>query len=280
MKERLSPQREQKPGRIGRATLSLLRKLEWVGEEDSVLDHERGIEFLKTFMLLLAINGSAVSINAVNQMANGNRELLDSQKWMDGWDVFFPAFFVASRTADAKGDHYKASALRIIAYTGHAAVAYLGGTQTYGAMIAGVGETDSSLLLSGATGVANAALFVRELKHEDDHAADEHDIRNRVGLGVSVASNLAESAGGIGGAIAEFVAPPGVHASAIAGMGMSAVVGTGMLAATGVEIAHLRRLHKAKKTKRNLPVQIPLDRDGVPILKRDLMPDYSEYLDY
>lgn len=277
MTERLSWQKEQQPGRIGRATLKILRKLEWIDENDSPLDHERGSEFLRTFMLLLAINGSAVTINMINQAINGDRELLDSQKWMDGWDVFFPAFFVAARTADAKGNHYKASALRIAAYTGHAAVAYLGGTQTYEAMMAGIGETDSSLALSGATGVANAAMFVREMQHDGKKLhSSEVDARNRFGLGVSVASNLAESVGGVVGAVAEYYAPEGIHASAIAGMGMSAVVGTGMLAATGVEIAHLKRLHKAKKAERNLPEPIPLDRDGVPILARDLMPDYSE----
>ncbi len=230
------------PGRIGRAVIRLMKRLEWVDEMDETLEHERGLEFLKTFALLLMINGSAVTINTMNQFINGDRELLDSQKWMDGWDVFFPAFFVASHTADAKGKHYKASMLRIIAYSGHAAVAYLGGTQTYYAMQAGVGETSSSLLLSGATGVANAGLFARELLHRQSHETDMADAsRNRFGLWVSVTSNLAESAGGIVGAAAEPLLPD-MHASAMAGMGMSTVVGTGMLAATAYEIAHLRRL--------------------------------------
>ena len=97
---------------------------------------------------------------------------------------------------------------RIIAYSGHAVVAYLGGTQTYYAMQGGVGETSSSLLLSGATGVANAGLFARELRHRQSHETDMADAsRNRFGLWVSVTSNLAESAGGIVGAAAEPLLP-------------------------------------------------------------------------
>lgn len=229
------------PGRIGSAAITLMKKLEWIDESDTTLEHEKGKEFLKTFALLLMINGSAVTINGINQFINGDRELLDSQKWMDGWDVFFPAFFVASNTADAKGKHYKASLLRIIAYTGHAAVAYLGGSQTYSAMRAGIGETGSSLALSGATGVANAALFAREMRHDHVPVDTGGSGRNRFGLWVSVTSNLAESIGGIAGATAEPLFPD-AHASAMAGMGMSAVVGTGMLAATAHEVAHLRRL--------------------------------------
>ena len=262
--------------RFRHALVSTLKKLDMVGDATQ-LEEENWRDFIKTFSLLLSINLSAVMINTVNGAINGERELLDSQQLMDGWDVFFPAFFVAAYNADYKGNHYRASAYRIIAYAGHAAVAYIGGGQTYSAMQRGVGETDSSLLLSGATGVANAALFVRERRQDKDTAnVGEEEHRNHLGLWVSYTSNMAESAGGMVGAGAEALFP-GHDISAYTGMGMSAVVGTGMAVATASEIKHLRAIHTRKKQALSeTPVFQPVDRDGYPLLPRDLTPDYSE----
>ncbi len=236
---------EKRKRRIRHALVTVLKKLDMVGDTEQ-LESENWRDFSKTFSLLLGINLSAVMINATNRLLNGERELLDSQQLMDGWDVFFPSFFVAAYNADYKGNHYRASMYRIIAYTGHAAVAYIGGGQTYGAMQQGIGETGSSLLLSGATGVANAALFVRERQQsKDDKVDDEEQRRNHLGLWVSYTSNMAESAGGIAGAGAEALFP-GHDVSAYAGMGMSAIVGTGMAVAVVDELRHLNRLRKQR----------------------------------
>lgn len=261
--------RLQEPGRLGRATIKLLRKLDWIGE-DSELNHERGREFFKTLSLLLAVNLSAVGFNTANQIANGDRELLNSQKWMDAWDVGFPVFFVMSRKADMEGKYYKAAALRTTAYMGHAAVAALGGAQTYGAMQEGLGETSESLALSGATGVANMAMFVREVRRNDDEATEE-ERRNRAGLWASVASNTAESAGGLAGAGLGAVTPPDWHASGYSGLAMSGVVGVGMAAAGINEVRFAHRQHKRRRAKTKKHQQRAASAFGGP--------DYGEFID-
>ncbi len=265
-----TPDTLREPGRLGRATLKLLRKLDWIGDE-SVLDHERGREFFKTLSLLMAVNLSAVGFNAANQIANGDRELLNSQKWMDAWDIGFPVFFVMSRKADGEGKFYKAAALRTTAYMGHAAVAALGGFQTYGAMQADIGETGESLALSAATGAANMAMFVREVRREDG-AENEEERRNRAGLWASVASNTAESVGGLAGAGLGAVTPADWHASGYAGMTMSAIVGVGMAAAGVSELRYARQQHRARKhAKNNMhPSQSTGAYSG---------PDYGEFID-
>lgn len=61
-------------------------------DDGDQLESQDWRDFIKSFVLLLSVNLSAVIINAVNGVMNGERELLNSQQLMDGWDVFSGLF--------------------------------------------------------------------------------------------------------------------------------------------------------------------------------------------
>lgn len=230
-------------GRMGQAMVKLLRRLDWLDDDEELL-HESKKDFLKSFAAISAVNLSSFILAAGNRVFSGERPLNAAQLPMETFDLAFPAMFVWARNFDERNEKLKAHTVRAVAYLGHAAVAAYGGYQTYRLFSEGVGESGESLLLSGATGIANGALLVHDIRQR--RKSQERNDRNNLGLRMTVLSNIGESFGGvIGAGIGKFHE----SGSAYAGMAMSAIVGATMAGAAVSELHALQKKAVDNKTQ-------------------------------
>lgn len=236
-----TPEQPNQRGRVGQSIVKLLRRLDWVGvDDDEELLHESKKDFLKSFAAISTVNISSFVLAGSNQLLNGERPLNAAQLPMETFDLAFPALFVWARNCDERNEKLKAHGIRAVAYLGHAAVAAYGGYQTYKLFSEGMAESNGSLLLSGATGMANGALLIHDIRQRQK--SHEQSDRNSLGLRLTVLSNIGESLGGIIGAGVSKFHESG---SAYAGIAMSAIVGTAMAGAAFSELQALRK-HSVK----------------------------------
>lgn len=211
-----------------RPTREILRALvhmEWI-EPETIREYSTNVDFAARVAAAVGVSLSAVSINTVNGLRNGNSSLLSSQFGMDIVDTILPTMLYAADKADSSERPSRARTIRVGAFALHATAAFVGGGLAAYEMQSEDQASDEALWLSFATGVANAYLYYRESQHGHTHGIETDNDR---ALRWIIAANVAEAAGGIiGGVGGKFVR----GADGVSAITMSAVVGAAFTYAT------------------------------------------------
>lgn len=214
--------------RYSRPTREVLRaliRMEWI-EPDTIRDHSSNVDFAARVSAAVGVSLSAVTINTINGVRNGNSSLLSSQFGMDIVDTILPTMLYVADKSDTAGNTTRGRAIRVGAFALHASAAFVGGGLAAYEMQSDSEASDEALWLSFATGVANAYLYHRERQHSHTHGIESDNDR---ALRWIIAANVAEAAGGIiGGLSGKFVR----GADGVSAIAMSAVVGAAFTYAT------------------------------------------------